>query len=186
MLTGTVWGIALLAVGTVTALAAMQLLLATLFPRRLDATRRALRARPWGSGVLGLVLAAALIAAVAVVGAVAKAAPVIPGALGVGAALLALFGLAAVASEVGARLASAGAAASPWRALLRGSLTVSLASLLPLVGWLVLFPAAIACGLGAWTLGFLLPEPPDDPAPARRDTATASAERAAAPAETVA
>lgn len=174
MLTGTVWGLALIAVGVVATLAASQLLLATLFPRRLAAARRALRTRPWSCGGAGLVVALVTLLPLKPLG---TAAPVLGGALGFAGALVALFGLAAVASELGARLPSTGRADTAWRALLRGSVTLSLASLLPLVGWLAVFPAAVACGLGSWALAPLFRE--DAQPAAAAAPAPAAAEAAA-------
>jgi hypothetical protein len=42
----------------------------------------------------------------------------------------------------------------PWRATLRGGVALGLASLLPILGWFVILPAAVIIGGGANLLSF--------------------------------
>jgi hypothetical protein len=43
----------------------------------------------------------------------------------------------------------------PWRATLRGGVALGLASLLPILGWFVILPAAVIIGCGANLLSLL-------------------------------
>ncbi|MCE9638503.1 MAG: hypothetical protein K8T90_22610 [Planctomycetes bacterium] len=151
MITGTVWGLTLIAVGVVATFAATQIFLAALFPARFERMRDVLRDRPARATVLGFV---ALFLAIAIATVIGKAFALGGAFLGGGAAFAAVFGMGAVAAELGARLPSTGAAATPWRALVRGSIVCSLVSLLPLAGWFVLFPLLLSAGFGAWLLSF--------------------------------
>jgi hypothetical protein len=67
-------------------------------------------------------------------------------------------GVAGLVTVVGERLAGhSGATDSqqPWRATLRGGVAFGLASLLPILGWFVILPAAVIIGCGANLLSFL-------------------------------
>ncbi|NJN93775.1 MAG: hypothetical protein HC875_06640 [Anaerolineales bacterium] len=65
------------------------------------------------------------------------------------------FGLAGLARLTGERLAGLrNTAASPWQALLWGTITVELAALLPFLGWFVLTPILLMLSFGAAVLGW--------------------------------
>lgn len=149
MITGTVWGLTLIAVGIVATFAATQVFLAALFPARFERMRGVLHDRPVRTTVIGFVL---LFLAIALATAIGKPFALGGALLGGGAAFAAIFGMGAVAAELGTRLPSTGAAAAPWRALVRGSIVCSFVSLLPLAGWFVVFPLLLASGFGAWAL----------------------------------
>ena len=55
----------------------------------------------------------------------------------------------------------------PWRATVRGGVALELMFLVPVVGWVVLFPLAVVIGSGATTLTFLgrAPRSPAEPPP---------------------
>ena len=150
MITGTVWGVTLYIVGIVSTIAATQVFLGALFPARLAATRHALRERPAISAIVGVfAFGIPLLLSILVAQKVQLA-----GAIGISAiSLVAVFGLGAVALEVGARLPSSGDAATGWRAMIRGSVVVSLASLLPVAGWFLVWPLTVFAGTGAWAIG---------------------------------
>jgi len=163
MITGTVWGVTLLIVGFLAALTGGQLLLGTLFADRHGRSRAALRARPVVCTVIGLLVLAAVVAAVIVVAQVKGPGEQAAALILIGSSFVWVFGLAAVSAEVGERMPSP--AASPWRALLRGSVTLGLASLLPFVGWIVILPLAIAAGVGGLALSLVAaPAPRPDSA----------------------
>jgi hypothetical protein len=152
MITGTVWGLTLIAVGLVATFAATQVLLSAVLPARFARMRGVLRVRPVAATTAGVsTLAVAILVAIGV----GKALPAGGAILAIAALFLALFGMGAVASEIGERLPSTGVAAPAWRALVRGSIVCSLASLLPFAGWIVLFPLLLAAGFGAWVLSFV-------------------------------
>lgn len=180
MLTGTVWGVTLIGAGLVATIAATQLLLAALFPRRMARMRHGVSARPVVCGLIGLPAAAVLVAIPAAVGKAWE----FGGALGFSFTILvATFGLGAIAAEVGARLPSQGAAAHPWRSLLRGSVAVSFASMLPIAGWFAVFPLALLVGTGAWVRSFFsgdAAQAVSPPAPAVRRAQSAEPETAEA------
>lgn len=151
MITGTVWGLTLIAVGLVATFAATQVFLAALYPARFARMRGEVRAKPGLCTGLGLVGLALAITVATVVG---KRFELGGAVLGIGSMFLALFGMGAVAAEIGERLPSSGAAATPWRAMVRGSIVCSFVSLLPLAGWFVLYPLLLSAGFGAWLRSF--------------------------------
>ena len=67
-------------------------------------------------------------------------------------------GVAGLVTVVGERLAGHSGdidSQQPWRATLRGGVALGLASLLPILGWFVILPAAVIIGCGANLLSFL-------------------------------
>lgn len=62
--------------------------------------------------------------------------------------LLALLGSAGLALRIGAGLRSSGDLEQPWRRVLRGGAVLSLVFVLPILGWFVLLPWALASGFG--------------------------------------
>jgi hypothetical protein len=150
MLTGTVWGIALLLAGFAAVLIGFQLFLAALFPRRLDRSREALLRWPWGAVPLGLVVLVAVLVAIAALAQWKGPGQFLSAVVAIAGTTFAAFGLAVVSREVGERMPSP--ASTPWRALLRGAVTTMLAANVPIVGWLFLFPFSISAGLGGLLL----------------------------------
>ena len=151
MITGTVWGITLIVIGVIATFAATQLLLTAIFRARADAARRRLRTGPVSATLIGVV--SFWVPVLIAIGA-GQAAPAAGALLGLVIGQIALFGLGVVASEIGDRLPSTGAAATPWRSQLRGSIALSLASLLPAAGWVIVFPLAVHAGFGALIASF--------------------------------
>lgn len=164
MITGTVWGITLILVAFAATLVAGQLLLGTVFARRLERSRGALRERPWIATVLGLVLITLVLVAVSVLGQAKGLGQLLAALVGVVAGAAAVLGLGVVSREIGERMPSA--AASPWRALLRGAVTLVLSFHLPVLGWIVLLPLSLAAGLGSLVLSARTAESPDAAVPA--------------------
>jgi hypothetical protein len=147
--------------------ASLSVILAVLFPAAVARARLRAETRPGASAGIG---AAAAFGAV-VGGAIFLKAPLPPLHLGaVGAFLiassLAVRGGAGLAAALGQR-SRAGAPAAPGPAgildLLRGALLLEAASLLPLVGWFVVLPAALFVSLGAGIASVFSREP--QPAP---------------------
>src|SRR5215813_12595265 len=64
-------------------------------------------------------------------------------------------GVAGLVTVVGERLASPVDSQQPWRATLRGGVALGLASLLPILGWFVIFPASVIVGCGASLISML-------------------------------
>lgn len=63
-------------------------------------------------------------------------------------------GTSGFVTHLGQRLTSPADADRPWRATVRGGVALECACLLPIVGWLGLFPASLVLGCGAVTLSF--------------------------------
>lgn len=64
-------------------------------------------------------------------------------------ALAGLFGSAGLARRIGAGLMSPLDESQPWRRVLRGGIVLSIAFVLPFIGWFVVMPAVLASGVGA-------------------------------------
>lgn len=77
--------------------------------------------------------------------------------LALGGGGVALSGMAGIAGRIGHATASPVDADRPWRAVVRGSVILELACVFPVVGWLLMFPAALLAGMGAAGLA-LIPE----------------------------
>lgn len=156
MYTGWVWGITMLIVGAVVALAALQVVSAALFPVAAESARRR-AALGAGANVLaafaGAVALTAVVLLVALVANIPAAGPLLAVVLGSAAALGLGTGLAGVSSEIGRRMAGdAGAADRPWRQILRGAVAVELAGLVPVVGWAMLVLVWLPVGAGAFVM----------------------------------
>ncbi|HXG66371.1 MAG TPA: hypothetical protein VNO70_14830, partial [Blastocatellia bacterium] len=61
-------------------------------------------------------------------------------------------GVAGLATTIGRRLKSPDDAERPWKATLRGSITLELTWLLPILGWFLILPASVIIGAGAMTM----------------------------------
>lgn len=159
MYTGNVWGIALLIAGFLATLIGMQLVVAAVFARRAESALRTLRERPAASGVLGIAAVGLTIVAMAVLGQLGG-----PGKFASAVVLAAMTfpfagGLATVSRFVGERMPSPADAGRPWRATLRGGVACGLASVVPLAGWFLVFPASVVMGTGAVVLSVVAPAP---------------------------
>ena len=72
--------------------------------------------------------------------------------------MIANCGVAGLVTVVGERLAGPSGnidSQQPWRATLRGGVALGLASLLPILGWFVILPAAVIIGCGANLLSLM-------------------------------
>jgi hypothetical protein len=81
-----------------------------------------------------------------------------------GGAWVAMSGMSGIAARIGRATPSPADKDRPWRALVRGSIILELASLFPLVGWLLIFPLSLILGMGAAALA-LVPSPAPQAAP---------------------
>lgn len=148
MYTGVVFGITMLIIGFLITLVALQLFVAALMPAAVDRAEKSLE-RPWLSLLTGSGVALALVVFIAIANAIQLPAL---GAFGFGITVLyAMIGLAALSRKLGRRMPSPADAGRPWRATLRGAITLSLASAAPFVGWLAVLPLALIAGAGATT-----------------------------------
>ena len=155
MYTGNVWGIALLIAGFLAALIGFQLLMGALLPRWTDGAVRSLRERVGLSGLLGLVGLGGIVVAVLVLAQFGGPGKFLAGLAAIAAWFPAVAGLGAVSRFVGERMPSAADAGRPWRATMRGGVTLGLAAVVPVVGWFLVLPVATAIGLGAFATAAL-------------------------------
>ncbi len=145
----------LLSLGGAISLIALFAVLQALFPNTIAETRRMAETAPGRAlavGFVNLLFAAALalgfIALAEGLGIDEAGVPLVLLLLAVGFGLH--LGLAAIAQLVGARLNPEW---SPLQRVLRGGLALTLAALMPGVGWFVLFPYMLLLGFGALILG---------------------------------
>lgn len=66
-------------------------------------------------------------------------------------------GVAGLATHMGQRLSSPADDRRPWAATVRGGVVLSLAYVVPIVGWFVILPASVVMGAGAATLALFWP-----------------------------
>jgi len=106
----------------------------------------------------GLPLTAVMIFAAAVLGNFGPAGKIAAVATVCLYLMIANCGVAGLVTVVGERLAGPSGnidSQQPWRATLRGGVALGLASLLPILGWFVILPAALIIGCGANLLSLL-------------------------------
>jgi hypothetical protein len=135
--------------GFVIVYVAYWLMAVALFPRMVERSAAQLGRAPVKTTLLGAALFVPLMAICLR----------LPGKLrivGVGIALLlalaALFGSAGLALRIGQGMPSPLDERQPWRRVLRGGIVLSLAFVMPLVGWFVVMPFAYFSGFGAFCL----------------------------------
>jgi hypothetical protein len=108
--------------------------------------------------VAGLPVTVAMIFAVAVLSNFGPAGKIAAVAMACLYLTIANCGVAGLVTVVGERLASPPGnmdSMQPWRATLRGGAALGLASLLPILGWFVIFPASVIVGCGASLISLL-------------------------------
>lgn len=140
-----------IALGFVVSLPALWLLARGLGPRWFE--RRAGVEGTGKSVWIGLV---PLLVAALVLGLLGKRLGPLPGLWLSGFVLLwGLAGAAGIAAQVGARLWPA---ADPWRQTRNGGLVLACASLLPVVGWFIVFPLLVIAGMGTQVRAWFVPK----------------------------
>jgi hypothetical protein len=166
MYTANVWFAALFIAGLLGALIAFQLLLRAVAPEWSARSVATLRTRPVASAFLGAAIAVVTVFVAALSGALGGPGKFVAGLLVTGMSFPMVMALGAVSTFVGERMPSRSDAGQPWRATLRGGVTCGLAFVTPVVGWFVVLPATIVCGLGAVALGVFAGSPARAAAPA--------------------
>lgn len=155
MLMADVLAIALSVIGFLLSLLGLWLLCRALWPRRVESAAARCRSNAIACFITGLLVT--LVTVVVAVGLATRF-----GAPGQIMAFIVAFlymiyagiGMAGLATHVGRRLMSPVDAARPWRATVRGGITLELAYLFPLLGWFGLLPISFILGSGAVTLSF--------------------------------
>ena len=149
MTMSTVFSIVSVILGFALSMTATALLAAALLPRWVTRSRERIRRKPIRTFLVGLVLGGVC---VLISGATSSGG----GPLGfIGAILMAgtlgfaLCGSAGVAMAIGEGLPSPADTDRPWKAIIRGWVVLSLASLLPVLGWFFVLPIALLTGFGA-------------------------------------
>ena len=163
MTMSTVFSIVSVIIGFALSMAATALLASALFPRWVARSGERVRRKPIRTFLIGLVLGGIC---VLLGGATSSGG----GPLGfIGAILIAgtlgfaLCGSAGVAMAIGEGLPSPADVERPWKALIRGWVVLSLASLLPVFGWFFVLPIALLMGFGAALVSLFQRDPPRSP-----------------------
>jgi hypothetical protein len=141
------------------------LLAAGLFPRMTDRCESLYRCCPIRLTLLGLIVIAPLVGfgiwlfkhpqpLMKVFGGAAIFLPL----------LLALIGSAGLCQHIGAGLQSPTDAGQPWRRVFRGGLVLAATFLMPIIGWLIVFPLTMLSGFGVGLVGMFRGGPPTPPA----------------------
>ena len=157
MLMADTVAILLAVVGFLLALQGLWLFCRAMWPNKVIAAATRCGRSPIKSFVAGVVVTLLMIVATAVVGQVGQ--PGQMAAFGI-VSLYVIFsgiGVAGLVTHMGQRLSSPTDDRRPWAATVRGGVVLNLVSVLPIVGWFVIFPASIVLGAGAATLALLWP-----------------------------
>ena len=143
-------------VGLMLAFPALWLLCSGLWPATVAAATERCGRSFWSSFIAGVPITILMIVLAKILFSIAT-----PGGKIAGFTVVCLYllqanaGVAGLAAAVGRKLASPIDKERPWRATLRGGLILELTYLLPILGWLGLFPASIIVGSGAANLHLL-------------------------------
>ena len=148
MIMADVLSVALLVLGLWLAISAVLLLFRAALPERVERAGERASERPGRTLVIGLLVAAPALLLTAVLGSRPLGKPLAALMLA-GTLVVALIGVSALATRLGQRLPSPDDADRPWLATLRGGLCLVIASSLPLLGWFLIWPAALFMGVGA-------------------------------------
>ncbi|MCI0340513.1 MAG: hypothetical protein L0216_05095 [Planctomycetales bacterium] len=173
MIMSDVFAILFLHLGVMIVLPGLWLTARAAFPRWSAGSEAAMREMPVRTAGLGLLLGAAWFGL-----SIAAGASALPFLAGLGLTtffLYALSGLSGVVTHLGNRLPSPADRDRPWKATLRGGIALELTFALPLVGWFIILPLALASGVGGGTISILRrffgsdrPPPAGGPAAAAR------------------
>jgi hypothetical protein len=149
-------------VGLMVVLPAVWLLFGALWPAAVGRAQERIPKKPWSTFFIGLGMTTLLTLVVGVLGK-SNIAPValVLSAFGLGWSLV---GVSALARHVGTRLSSPSDPA--WKPHLRGGIVLALSFLVPLLGWLLLFPIALVLGMGATTMAVFRRKAAPEPVPA--------------------
>lgn len=166
MVTADVLAVVFGILGLFLAVPAFQLVCRALWPRVADQAQRRFRETPGRTVTAGLFLALPLLlppmALLGVDVGPVRMAGVWWIALVIG---LSLAGLSGLATRIGDTVAGPADEARPWLALVKGSVVLGLACLVPILGWFLLMPGLLVAGAGASLLAVV--RPLRDPEPLR-------------------
>jgi hypothetical protein len=146
-----VFAIVFILAGLFIALPCLWLFYAALWPNAVGRAQERVQQMPVRTFFLGAFVSLVLWGLVALLG---RANLPVPAMLLAGFTVgFSLFGVAGFTRLIGSKMPST--IDIPWRAHLRGSIVVELSFLVPVVGWLLIFPIALTLGTGAATLAAL-------------------------------
>lgn len=132
-----------------------------LFPGMVERARSQYHSHALKITLLGLALAAPLIALGIIVGKAAHpSAKMVSVAIIAVPVLLGLVGSAGLCKRIGSGLTSPIDEQQPWRRVLRGGVVLAFTFLLPVIGWFIVMPWAVVSGLGAAFASFTRRERP--------------------------
>jgi len=147
--------LALSIIGFLLSFQGLWLLCRALWPRRVERAAQHCRDHAIASFLLG-VLITGIVIGVLLLGAtrLGTFGQLAAWAIGGLFIIYANIGTTGFVTHLGQRLVSPTDLERPWRATVRGGVALECACLLPIIGWLGLFPASIILGAGAVTLSF--------------------------------
>lgn len=169
----------LLIVGLLIVFNSYWLMAVALFPHMVERARGNY-SRPIKCIVVGLLAAVPILfLGVAVASSKNPAAKLLGLSISAAPVLLGLLGSAGLSQRIGLGMASPAADAQPWRRVLRGGTVLSLAFLLPFLGWFGVMPLTLLSGFGAFLLSLrkgsnspaVVEVRPDIPLPAAKEMA---------------
>lgn len=151
--------LALSIIGFLLSFQGLWLLCRALWPRRVERAARRCREHAIASFLVGVIVSGIVVGVLLIIatrlGTFGQLAAWVGGGLFI---IYANVGTSGFVTHLGQRLASPTDRERPWRATVRGGIALECACLLPIIGWLGLFPASIILGAGAATLSFFSPD----------------------------
>ena len=140
------------------AVPAFQLVVRAMWPRLEEQSRRRFAMTPIRTVIFGALLGIPLVLPALGLMAVENGAVKLIGVWWFGGAMaISLVGLSGLASQIGATIPGPTDSLRPWFPMVKGSVALELACLIPVFGWFLLFPVLLAAGAGAAGLALVKP-----------------------------
>lgn len=162
MVTADVLAVVFVLIGLFLAVPAFQLVCRAMWPRFEEQSRKRFEQTPIRTVIVGMIVAVPLVAPALGLLQVDGGTRLIGLWWLATAMATALVGLSGLASRVGATLPGPSDEVRPWWPMVKGSVALELACLVPILGWFLLFPLLLLAGAGATAFALIKPlrDPP--------------------------
>ncbi|HWE97322.1 MAG TPA: hypothetical protein VG269_25410 [Tepidisphaeraceae bacterium] len=153
LITADIWAIGLTIVGFLLSLQGLWLVCRALWPNRVESAAMRCQRNAVACFFIGAVVTGVTIPLIGfLVGKFGAPGGLVGGLIAFMYLIFSGIGSAGFVTHIGRRLASPIDADRPWRATVRGGVTLELAALIPVLGWFGILPISMIIGAGAATL----------------------------------